>query len=222
MDVLHQNDYEQLTRGATVLAKNAWGVSVMQLHDGQYAKLFRPASLFSSSRVRPYAVRFQRASYELARRGIPTVAVSAVYHVKHLGQHLVLYHPIDGIELRDALADTAKCSELLPASARFIARLHHKGVYFRSLHFGNVLVDDAGKMGLIDIAATRFKSAPLGSVMRLRNFQRVHSYPQDRDDLQDFGPADYVEQYRSAAEQLGDGRIAKRLAPALIQLLSAG
>lgn len=59
------------------------------------------------------------------------------------------------------MADAARAAaqrcldrDLLHALEFFLASLHGWGVYFRSLHFGNVIVTEAGAFGLIDVAET--------------------------------------------------------------------
>ncbi|MEE9212230.1 MAG: lipopolysaccharide kinase InaA family protein [Phycisphaeraceae bacterium] len=199
MDVLSHSGYEQMVQGARALAKNAWGVSVMQLVDGQWAKLFRPPRLLSSARFYPYAVRFQHAARELKKRGVRTVEVTAVWRVKGLNRHVVVYRPVDGMELRELLADAARRSRLLPALSGFIAELHRKGVYFRSLHLGNVLWCPDDVFALIDVSATRFKPRPLPPLLRARSFKRMCNYEQDRQALQSYGFTAFMRRYLDEA-----------------------
>ena len=64
-------------------------------------------------------------------------------------------------------------SDLLEQLARFIAELHQAGVYFRSLHLGNVVLTPQGKLGLIDIADLSIQRWPLLGSQRLRNFRHM-------------------------------------------------
>jgi hypothetical protein len=52
---------------------------------------------------------------------------------------------------------------LLDSLARFIRHLHRQGVYFRSLHLGNILQLPGGNYGLIDILDLQHKRRPLNS-----------------------------------------------------------
>jgi hypothetical protein len=61
-----------------------------------------------------------------------------------------------------------------------MAQLHERGVYFRSLHQGNVLLMDDGEFGLIDIADLRIFPSPLRNALRQRNLRHMQRYPQDR------------------------------------------
>lgn len=64
--------------------------------------------------------------------------------------------------------------------ASLIAALHAKGVYFRSLHLGNVVRTPEGRMGLIDIADLRVQRSALSAAQRIRNFKHLLRYEQDR------------------------------------------
>jgi RIO-like serine/threonine protein kinase len=69
---------------------------------------------------------------------------------------------------------------LLPELAAYILKLHQLGIYFRSLHLGNVLRTPDGGYGLIDFLDIRFKRAPLGRLLVRRNFRHLQSYLQRR------------------------------------------
>ncbi len=61
----------------------------------------------------------------------------------------------------------------------FLAVLHGKGVLFRSVHFGNVLVDGDG-MSLIDILDLKVFRKPLAEQKRIKNIRFLVKYPVDR------------------------------------------
>ena len=63
---------------------------------------------------------------------------------------------------------------------RAIARLHERGVYFRSLHLGNVVQTPQGELGLIDIADMKTQRRALGRTQRKRNFAHMLRYAEDR------------------------------------------
>ena len=66
------------------------------------------------------------------------------------------------------------------AVSSLFARLHDAGVYFRGLHFGNVIVDGEVVRGLVDVTDVRFRPWPLGVSARARNFKPFLRYPEDR------------------------------------------
>jgi RIO-like serine/threonine protein kinase len=54
--------------------------------------------------------------------------------------------------------------------------LHGAGIYFRSLHLGNIVVTPDNEMGLIDVADMRFLRAPLNAELARRNLQHFARY----------------------------------------------
>jgi len=63
----------------------------------------------------------------------------------------------------------------------FVIGLHDRGVYFRSLHLGNVILTPEGELGLIDFADLRIHPWPLGRYLRSRNMRRMMDIEEDRD-----------------------------------------
>ena len=64
-----------------------------------------------------------------------------------------------------------------------IATLHRQGIYFRSLHLGNIVLTPENKMGLIDLADLSRGRGALGTIKRLRNFQHLLRDSRDRNTL---------------------------------------
>ena len=60
-------------------------------------------------------------------------------------------------------------------------RLHDEGIYFRSLHLGNVVLTPQGELGLIDIADVRLHRGPLTRFWRKRNLRRMDGIASERD-----------------------------------------
>lgn len=196
-----QAQFEQLAAGATTLAADEHGVKVLLTPDDRIIKLFRRKRWLSSTLVFPYARRFERASTELAKRGIPAVRVEAVARVPHLRRDVVVYRRLPGVTLRDALADARDDHNgLLNDLAALLAGLHEHGVYFRAAHFGNILVrasdaDGLGRLALIDISEARFRRGSLSPALRARNFRPLTSYDEDRAALRAFGIPRFISGY---------------------------
>ena len=53
-------------------------------------------------------------------------------------------------------------------------------MYFRSLHFGNVVLTPENTLGLIDIADLSCQATPLSQSKRRRNFSHLRRYAEDR------------------------------------------
>lgn len=187
MRKLEQNDYQALRDGAEVLEADAFGEKVLKLPDGRFLKLFRRKRLLSSAAWYPYAQRFADNAAALVRYGIPCPQVVAVYRISAIQRDAVLYDPLPGITLRhwnaQAHSDEEKCA-LRADLNRFILALHQAGIYFRSLHLGNVVLTPQGQLGLIDISDLRIYRRALGRLMRKRNLRRMWENPVEREWLE--------------------------------------
>ncbi len=199
MQKLTAEQYAELTRGAKVLTRDKFGDKVLHRDDGLVLKLFRRKRLLSSALLWPYAVRFADAATKLDQLGIGSVTVTGVYHVPAIERHVVTYPFVTGQTLRDVLTDPAtsasRRTQLILALAEFVALLHGKGVYFRAIHFGNVLVLPDGTLSLIDVLETSFHRRPLRLGRRTRNFRPMTHYQEDLQALLDCGAAQFLSVY---------------------------
>jgi hypothetical protein len=177
MQKLSPQAYKDLTRDSRLLAEDSHGEKVLQRQDGLVIKLFRRKRLLSSAALRPYALRFQRNSEGLRKRDVNTVQVSEVYRCPSIQRDIVTYQYVEGRMLRDAIKQANP--QLVQRFAAFIAELHRKGVYFRSMHLGNVLLLPDGRFALIDVADMSLRPWSLGLWKRLRNFAHLLRYEDD-------------------------------------------
>ncbi|PKO85994.1 MAG: toluene tolerance protein [Betaproteobacteria bacterium HGW-Betaproteobacteria-12] len=165
-----------MREGATVLEFDRFGDKVLRLADGTMLKLFRRKRLLTSAALFPYAQRFARNAAALAKADIPVPTVIAVWRLSELARDLVHYAPLAGITLRELVRagltpeDKRQRRDEL---TRFIVNLHNKGIYFRSLHIGNVVVTPDGRFGLIDFSDLRIYPWSLGKYLRARNMRRM-------------------------------------------------
>ena len=150
MQNLTATDYNRLRDGGHVIEADGFGDKVIRLKDGHFLKLFRRKRWLSSGLITPYSVRFARNADELIRRGIPTIDILSVYKIPSIDRTAVYYRPLAGDTLRDWLkqAEGRDRDQLARDLGNFIARLHHAGIYFRSLHLGNILKMPNGQLGL--------------------------------------------------------------------------
>ncbi|HCF2343221.1 toluene tolerance protein [Pseudomonas paraeruginosa] len=181
MRVIDYPSYLQLRDNAEVLEADGHGDKVLRLRDGTFLKLFRRKRLISSAALFPYAERFARNASELARRDIVCPKVLDVLRIPQIQRDAVHYEPLPGQTLRQLdRNDPAHGDEVRTQLGELIATLHARGVYFRSLHLGNVVRTPEGRMGLIDIADLRVQRSALGATQRIRNFKHLLRYEQDR------------------------------------------
>ncbi|HNQ56549.1 MAG: hypothetical protein POELPBGB_04055 [Bacteroidia bacterium] len=198
MQILEHDDYLALRAGAQALERDRYGDKVLALADGSYLKLFRRKRLISSAAWYPYAKRFADNTQALAERGIPCPEVTGLYRIPSMRRDAVRYRPLEGRTLRQLVAAGADTPGLRARLGAFVAGLHAAGVYFRSLHLGNIVLTPAGALGLIDIADLRAGKRPLPAHRRRRNLQHLLRDGNDRAWLQDDTAFDAA--YRAAQE----------------------
>ncbi|MDE1461923.1 hypothetical protein [Spartinivicinus poritis] len=200
MKILSQEEFDQLTKGATIVEQDGCGVKVLTLTDGTFLKLFRNKRFISSARIYPYARRFANNANSLKKAGITTVTVIETYKINLPPRSIVRYQPLSGNTVREVARsnlDTLKQGQIKKI-AQFIAILHNKGIYFRSLHLGNILVTEDGNLGLIDISDMKFYSKPLSVGKRIRNFRHLMRYKNDAKLLFQYEPSSFIDSYLNA------------------------
>lgn len=200
LQTLEHDAYLALTADARVLERDHYGDKVLALSDGSYLKLFRRKRLVSSAAWYPYAQRFADNALALAARRIPCPDVIGVYRIPAIRREAVRYRPLAGQTLRQLVRGSADTAQLRARLGTFVAGLHAAGIYFRSLHLGNIVLTPEGAFGLIDIADLRAGNRPLPAQRRRRNLQHLLRDAQDRAWLQ--ADAVFDTAYRRAGEAL--------------------
>jgi tRNA A-37 threonylcarbamoyl transferase component Bud32 len=205
---LKSQDFEQLCANAHVIEADGLGPKVLRLEDGSFLKLFRPRRWYTSGSFNPYSERFASNSEQLRALGIPSPVILNLYQLKDASS-AVRYQPLPGLTLRQALQslDSSLRESLIERFGRFMAQLHERGVYFRSLHLGNVLLMDDGEFGLIDVADMRIYPSPLRNALRQRNLRHMQRYPQDRNWLFETHFEQLAAGYASAASPSATAKI---------------
>jgi serine/threonine protein kinase len=167
---LSNDQLATLTEDAEVLEEDSLGPKVYKLSNGSFLKLFRRKRLLSSALITPYSYRFWRNAIRLAERNIPTLTPLELYLLADSSLSAVLYRPLEGKTLKDIyLGDPDDIAKYLPSLIEFIRHLHRNGIYFRSLHLGNIVLTPQGTMGLIDIADLSFQRRRLSKTKARRN-----------------------------------------------------
>ncbi|HSH86514.1 MAG TPA: hypothetical protein VK958_04595 [Methylophilus sp.] len=183
---------------ARVIERDPRGIKVLQLPNGDYLKVFRLRHRFSWARFQGYAQRFCQHASKLKALEIPTIHVMHCYEVKnprlleyplsnnlHSGTEesaslshtfVVHYAPLAGNTLKDLLDKQQLQTEHVIQLGAFIAELHKKGIHFRSLHLGNIVLTPEGRIGLIDIADMKIYPWSLWFGTRLRSFRHLTRY----------------------------------------------
>ena len=214
---LKKAEFNTLQANANVIEEDGLGPKVLRLDNGNFLKLFRERRCYTSGSFNPYSQRFAVNSERLQALGIAAPKILDLY-VFDDGSSGVLYQPLPGQTLRQvmqSMGSGAMREALVERFGKFLALLHDKGVYFRSLHLGNVLLMEDGEFGLIDIADMRLYPSPLRLALRQRNVRHMQRYPEDRrwlfeeqlqallDGYASLAPPIAVERLRAQIERLG-------------------
>lgn len=196
MKKISYEQYIALHNGAEILASDSFGKKVLRLKDGSIIKLFRTKRMISSALFYPYALRFANNSSKLKKLGINTVTVINAFKIPAIKRTAVHYIELEGDTLRNHIMHHSLNGNVAQKLAAFIARLHNEGVYFRSIHFGNILIISDKGFGLIDIADMKTRGQPLSLRERTRNFFHLTRYEIDKKSLQPEKNA-FIESYIS-------------------------
>lgn len=209
MLTLSRSELDALSQDAKVLESDGLGAKVLLLADGSFLKLFRKRSRFSSETLKPYAKRFADNARRLQRLGFCSPEIIRLYALTDpINSTAVHYWPLPGETLRQVLLQSPaeRRQELVERFGELLARMHEAGVYFRSVHLGNVLLQPDGQWGLIDLADMQISRFALSLHKRRRNLKHMSRYAEDKHWL--------FEEHR-AALQAGYNRYASKKALSL-------
>lgn len=178
MRIVTANELQDWLSQGELLEKDSRGAKVVRLPDGQLLKIFRSRRIPLIARLRPDAMRFAERAERLQALNIKTPDIRECCWIdRDKAVSLCLYQPLEGIPLDSLFRDSrSEFDALIPRLAAYIHHLHQLGIYFRSLHLGNILLTADGGFGLIDFLDIRFKGRPLGRMLIKRNFQHLHNY----------------------------------------------
>ncbi len=180
MQILPHDDYITLREGGKVIEQDGHGDKVIILANGTFLKLFRRKRLISSAAIWPYAQRFADNAAKLKQLGIPCPEIISVYRIPSIERDAVHYHPLPGLTLRQLRDGEGDCPEdIRERFWEFVEKVQSLGIYFRSMHLGNVVLTPEGELGLIDISDMKIKRAPLDSNLKRRNMEHIKKESDD-------------------------------------------
>lgn len=183
MRTLSSSELKQLLHGAHTIEADGHGVKVARLCDGDFLKLYRRKRLLSSALWAPPAKLFARNARRLVELGIQAPRIEELLTIPQGDLNAVRYQPLPGETLRQrwrTMTAEARADDVQRFGA-FLGELHEKGIYFRSLHLGNVLALPDDSFGLIDLSDMQIGRAALSRWKRQRNLQHMLRYAEDRD-----------------------------------------
>ena len=140
-------------------------------------KIFNVRGLISSGFFNTYASRIIKNSLKLKKYDIPSIEITNElvfqYNRRLSG---VSYKYIPGTTYRNL--NHKITMDMITDLANYISNIHKKGIYFRAMHLGNILLHNK-KLFLIDIAKIHFYPWPLFVFTRARAFRRMIKYQVD-------------------------------------------
>lgn len=161
-----------------IIEQGEHGVKVVRCNNGDFIKVFRIKRRFTLAQIFNPAREFCKKVEGLRQRGIDTLEPTDLYRFTHVPRWAVRYRPLQGETVRGLIQAEQLTPRLIAELGQFIAHLHNKGIYFRSLHPGNVVLQPNGQFGLIDVLDCHFRffHRPLNQWQRERNFQHFLRY----------------------------------------------
>ena len=190
------DDYLALIEGKTSVTRSRGGGIV-------FVEPHRIIKVFSQKKKNGfYFYRFLKNVEKLKKMQVPIMEIQGAYHVQSKGLYYLIYAPLKGDTLRDYFAknpqDMAKVREL----TEFFAHVHALGIYFRAIHFGNIIVLPEGGFGLIDFGNMIIYKRSLNSWYRARNFRifTQKNYGVDFQKLDEYGLPLFMEEYLAASK----------------------
>lgn len=192
---ISKQQYDALIDVAQLIHSERGFPMVYLTPDNYVIKLFYKRRWTSSSRLRPMAKRFELNARALRERDIGTVAVNQVFRCRSVGLDIVTYPFVAGSTVRDLNRETNDFGTMFLRFAEFIAELHLKGVYFKGLHFGNVLWTTERRFALIDVAHMTLRGRPLGISERVKNINNIGRYNADVESIRRIGRHRFLSAY---------------------------
>lgn len=182
MKILSNQELENLLQGAQTIEEDGYGLKVARLSDGDFLKLYRRKRLLSSALWAPPAKLFALNAERLLKLSITAPRIKELLLIPERRLNGVRYQPLPGETLRQCWRALNNDTRALDVQrfGTFLGELHEKGIYFRSLHLGNVLILPNSSFGLIDLSDMQIGNGPLSSWKRQRNLQHMLRYPEDR------------------------------------------
>lgn len=216
MNRLRRVSREQLSeqiRGGQVFERDPapegdFDTKVLLSVDRLVYKFFRVRRFFSSNLYSPYALRFAANARRLIEAGLSAPAVRDVFYVEEIRRQVAVYPWIDGVPLRAYLAgsdSTELRRQVLGGLGRFMAKMHHQGILFRSGHLNNYLKSPGNGFALIDVTDVQFFRGSLRHPWRVKSVRLLARRSQDAALVKALGWETFLSNYQEEARTL-DGR----------------
>ncbi len=153
-----------------------------------------PVKLLSSARLKPYARRFVENAEMLRLLGIPTPEILDYFKIEKTDIHIVRYKILPGVSIRNLLQNEPNRLDI-PSLAGFILNLHERGIFFRTIHLGNIIQLPEQSYGLIDFSDISHSGSPLRVERRAVNLAVPLKYADDMALMRKAGLPDLKDAY---------------------------
>ena len=184
-----------------ISSHSVFGPKVIRLSTGEYIKVFNAKSGITKRRLFPKYKKFYNNAKKLKELGFHTIDITHVYYLPHINAYAVRYSPISGDDFRHVFKNNPKAG--IEPLIDFLIQLHSRGIYFHGMHLGNVLYDESGTFGIIDMADLTFHRAPLRMDLRVRQLRRLLRYHLDRSAFESIGTDEILALYVKKAGLTG-------------------
>lgn len=201
MQVISRQEFNTLVEGTKILSYGRVDQpKVFEKNDTTIIKLFYwKKKLITSDKIRPRVTRFCRNLDALRKLGYAVPMVDKLQTCPDLKFSLVQYEKVPGQDIR-RLAQAGDV-EVIAKVADFLANLHENGVFFRSIHLENLLLQpDYKTFGVIDVTDIQFSGCSLSLYNRYRNLRHLLKEINDRKLWQAFGAERFLTLYFAAAK----------------------
>ncbi|WP_104098929.1 O-antigen ligase family protein [Stutzerimonas kunmingensis] len=178
---LTKDQLNELLKTARIIEEDGYGVKVAELANGSYLKLFRRKRMISTALWSPKSRRFADNAEQLQSLGVAAPLIDCFVRVPAAKLDGIIYRPLPGDTLRNRWRnlENEEREEGIRQFGAFLGQLHQSGVYFRSIHLGNVLMQPNGRLALIDLADMTIAQHALSFWKRRRNLTHMLRYSED-------------------------------------------
>lgn len=190
---ISEPQFRLLTQNAKLLSGSKDKPKVLETQDNLIIKLFHPRKLFTSAKFYSHARRFKKNSERLLKAGIHSVAVQNILRCPSQNADIAVYEKVKGDAVREQV-DKGN-NDILHRLPHYLAELHQKGVFFRGIHLGNLIIQPNDSFCIIDHVGLKVKSRPLNLWQRARNLRHLLLDRNDHHIFKTFGYQHFITQY---------------------------
>lgn len=198
MDILSTEQFTTLIQDkrATLLSDSNAGPKVLRMQNGDIVKIFYDNPKIPLSM--PHALRFNRSAQILKTAGFLAPQIKSLQYYPTLKAHVLIYSEIPGQDFR-SLSSKAH-PEVLGKLPSFLASLHQKGIFYRGIHLGNVLLTPNEEIALVDITNVSNSNNPLSLKQRAKNLAHFVYYWRDIVVFTAYSRRRFLDEYAKAAK----------------------